>query len=115
MEVSSQEEMASPQDMKVFAFERHGLPEGFVSYRALCGVQSWPLVFAPNRAIVWGPLQWQAPVEILCLKKNQNAPRPSEHPPVRGKNVKTRSGIIGCKYETSLWHLNGFLYGSTVL
>ena len=23
------------------------------------------------------------------LKKNQNAPRPSEHPPVRGKNVKT--------------------------
>ena len=25
----------------------------------------------------------------LCLKKNQNAPRPSEHPPVRGKNVKT--------------------------
>ena len=27
-----------------------------------------------------------------CLKKNQNAPRPSEHPPVRGeKNVKTFS------------------------
>ena len=24
-----------------------------------------------------------------CLKKNQNAPRPSEHPPVRGKNAKT--------------------------
>ena len=24
-----------------------------------------------------------------CLKKNQNAPRPSEHPPVRGENVKT--------------------------
>ena len=24
-----------------------------------------------------------------CLKKNQNAPRPSEHPPLRGKNVKT--------------------------
>ena len=23
------------------------------------------------------------------LKKNLNAPRPSEHPPVRGKNVKT--------------------------
>ena len=22
-----------------------------------------------------------------CLKKNQNGPRPSEHPPVRGKNV----------------------------
>ena len=24
-----------------------------------------------------------------CLKKNQDAPRPSEHPPVRGENVKT--------------------------
>ena len=22
--------------------------------------------------------------KIMCLKKNQNAPRPSEHPPVRG-------------------------------
>ena len=34
-------------------------------------------------------------VECVCMcvhvysKKNQNAPRPSEHPPVRGKNVKT--------------------------
>ena len=26
---------------------------------------------------------------LLLLKKNQNAPRPSEHPPVKGKNVKT--------------------------
>ena len=26
---------------------------------------------------------------IGCLKKNQDAPRPSEHPPVRGENVKT--------------------------
>ena len=25
----------------------------------------------------------------VCLKKNQNAHRPSEHPPGRGKNVKT--------------------------
>ena len=25
----------------------------------------------------------------LYFKKNQDAPRPSEHPPVRGKNVKT--------------------------
>ena len=34
-----------------------------------------------------------------CLKKNQNAPRPSEHPPVRGeKNVKRLvGGIKGCK------------------
>ena len=26
---------------------------------------------------------------FYCLKKNQNAPRPFEHPPVRGENVKT--------------------------
>ena len=57
--------MANPQDMKVFAVERHELREIFVSFRALCGVQSSPLVFAPNRAIVWGPLEWQAPVNTL--------------------------------------------------
>ena len=57
MEASSQEEIANLQDMKVFAVERHGLPEDFVSLRALCGVQSSPLVFAPNRTIIWGPLQ----------------------------------------------------------
>ena len=28
-------------------------------------------------------------VIVSGLKKNQDAPRPSEHPPVRGKNVKT--------------------------
>ena len=39
MEVSPQEEMANPQGMKVFAVERHGLPEDFVSFLALCGVQ----------------------------------------------------------------------------
>ena len=40
------------------------------------------------------------------LKKNQNAPnRPSEHPPVRGKNMsKLFGGIIGCKDKTSSWH-----------
>ena len=58
MEVSPQEEMANPQVMKVFAVERPGLPEDFVSFPALCGVQSSPLVFAPNLPIVWGPLQW---------------------------------------------------------
>ena len=26
----------------------------------------------------------------LCIKKNQNAPRPSEHPPVRGKKYLCR-------------------------
>ena len=68
IQVGPQEEIANPQDMKVFAVERHGLPEDFVSFRALCGVQSPPLVFAPNREIVWGPLQWQAPVETLCFR-----------------------------------------------
>ena len=45
MEGSPQEEMANPQGMKVFAVERSGLPEDFVSFPALCGVQSSPLVF----------------------------------------------------------------------
>ena len=37
-----------------------------------------------------------------CSKKNQNAPRPSEHPPVRGENMSKRlGGIKGCKYKTS--------------
>ena len=52
IEVGPQEEMANPQGMKVFAVERHGLPENFVSFPALCGVQSSPLVFAPNLPIV---------------------------------------------------------------
>ena len=35
---------------------------------------------------------------VVCLKKNQNAPRPSEHPPVRGENMSKRlGGIKGCK------------------
>ena len=38
IEISPQEEMANPQGMKVFAIERHGLPEDFVSFRTLCGV-----------------------------------------------------------------------------
>ena len=48
IEVSPQEEMANPQGMKVFAVERPGLPEDFVYFPAQCGVQSSPLVFAPN-------------------------------------------------------------------
>ena len=58
MEVSPQEEMANPQGMKVFTVERPGLPEGFGSFPVLCGVQSSPLVFAPNLPFVRGPLQW---------------------------------------------------------
>ena len=41
--------------------DRHGFAEGFVSFRRLCGVQSWLVRFAPARAIVWGPPQSHAP------------------------------------------------------
>ena len=45
------------------------------------------------------------------LEKKQNAPRPSEPPPVRGKNMSKRvGGILGCKDKTSSWHLNDFPY-----
>ena len=54
MEVSPQEEMDNPEGMKVFAVEKPGL----LYFPALCGVQSSPLVFAPNLPIVWGPLRW---------------------------------------------------------
>ena len=50
-----------------------------------------------------------------CLKKNQNVPRPSEHPPVRGEKMSKRlGGIKGCKYKTASWHLNGFPDGNNV-
>ena len=65
IEVNPQEEMTNPQDMKVF--ERLGFPEDSVSFCTLCGGQSSSFVFTPNRVIVWGPLQWQAPVETLCF------------------------------------------------
>ena len=58
MEVSPQEEMANPQGMEVFTAERPGLPEHVMYFPALCGVQSSPLVFAPNLPFVRGPLQW---------------------------------------------------------
>ena len=69
VEVRPQEEMANPQGMKVFAVERPGFPEDFVYFPTLCGVQSSPLVFAPNLPFVRGPLpQWFAPGETLCLR-----------------------------------------------
>ena len=45
----------------------------------------------------------------MYLKKNQNAPRPTEHPPAirGGKMSKRLGGIIGCKYKTSSWPLYG--------
>ena len=52
IEVSPQEEMANPQGIKVLAIERYELPEDFVSFPALFGLQSSPHVFVPNRPIV---------------------------------------------------------------
>ena len=46
MKASPQEEMASSQGTNVLAFEKHGFPEDFVSFRTMCGVQWSPLVFA---------------------------------------------------------------------
>ena len=57
MAAGPQAEMANPRGMKMFAIERYGLSEDFVSFRALCGVQLLPHVFAPSWPIVWGPLQ----------------------------------------------------------
>ena len=48
------------------------------------------------------------------LKKNLNASRPSEHPPVGGKMSKRLGGIIGCEDKTSSWHLVGFPNGSNI-
>ena len=66
MEVSPQEEMAKPPGMKVFGVERPGLPEDFMYFPALFGVQSSPLVFAPFCRLFG--VQWKAPGETLCLR-----------------------------------------------
>ena len=60
-EICPRDEIADPTGMAVLPIGRHGFAEGFVSFRTLCGVQSSLVRFAPNRAIAWGPPQWQAP------------------------------------------------------
>ena len=54
MEDIPQEEMANPKGMKVFAVERPGLPEDFVSFPALSGVQSSPLEICSESAVCSG-------------------------------------------------------------
>ena len=66
-EVCPRDEIAYPSGTAVLSIDRHGVAEGLVSFRTLCGVQSSLVRFAPNRAIVWGPPQWQAPLETLCF------------------------------------------------
>ena len=49
------------------------------------------------------------------LKKNQNAPRPSEHPPVREEKMSKRlEGTKAGKYKTSSWHMNGVPDGNNI-
>ena len=56
MEVSPQEEMANPQEMKVFAVERPGLPENFVFFHCVeCSRRHSYLL--RNLSFVRGPLQ----------------------------------------------------------
>ena len=40
-----------------------------------------------------------------CLKKNQNAPRPSEHAPVRGCQNKRLGGTIGYYYDKGVYNM----------
>ena len=53
-------------------------------------------------------------LQYTYLKKNLNASRPSEHPPVKGKMSKRLGGIVGCEDKTSSWHVNGFPDGSNI-
>ena len=52
---------------------------------------------ATQRSIYWRRSLFQnvCGIAINCLRKNLNAPRHSEHPPVRGKKSKRLGGIIG--------------------
>ena len=51
-------------------------------------------------------------VFVWCLKKNLNASRPSEHPPVRGKSVKTFRWDRPCMaINVSVQHNGGFFPG----
>ena len=57
MEISLQEEMADPQEWKCSPLRDLDFLKISCIF-LLCGVQSSPLVFAPNLPIVWSPLQW---------------------------------------------------------
>ena len=48
---------------------------------------TWPLELARETELRWK--------NHLFLKKNQNAPRPSEHPPVRGRNFVEVESLCG--------------------
>ena len=67
-EVCSRDEIAYPPGMAVLPIDTYGFGESLVSFRTLlCAVQSSLVIFAPNRAIAWGPPQPLASLETLCL------------------------------------------------
>ena len=51
----------------------------------------------------------------LFKEKSERVDLPSILPPSLGEKMSKRlGGIIGCKYKTSTWPLNGFLDGSNI-
>ena len=54
-EVCPRDEIADPSSTTVLPIDIHGFAEGLVSFRALYGVQSSLVRFAPNRASARGP------------------------------------------------------------
>ena len=66
-EVCPRNEIADPPGTAVLPIDIHGFAKCLVSFRTLCGAQSWLVRFAPNRAIARGPPQWQAPLETMCF------------------------------------------------
>ena len=60
-EVCPRDKIAGPPGTAVLPIDRPSFAEGFVSFRTRCGMQSSLVRFAPNRAIAWGPPQWQGP------------------------------------------------------
>ena len=61
--------MANPQGIKVFAVERHGLPENFVSFRSLWCAIVVKAENAPNGAISLTEESPVAPVVQLTTSK----------------------------------------------
>ena len=87
-------------------YRKRGAPSGSVNFVFVsCGAAVHLERHEKIRDIFCG-------TSVCCccyLKKNQNAPRPSVHPPVMGEKMSKRlGGIKGCKYKTSSWHLNRF-------
>ena len=63
-EVCLRDERAIPPGIQCSPLRDMDFVEGFVSFRTLGGMQSSPLVFAPNCAVEYGP---QAPGKALCF------------------------------------------------